>query len=216
MWISSKYIYTPSFLRLPPTHHPSGLSQSTKLSSQDQRDFLGMVRGSAEPLTTHFSFPHHTYCMATIQWWPFRERLFSLWKTKYPKLRVFTFFHRLISSQVDTARASYLGSLPLNPSHLSHPPRHSQTTNISLMMTIPCLSTKGTHSPWNKIQTYFRHTWVSISGFCPLLYLYFPTAPLSWMPDTLNTASQNWPAHTSLCAFCLEDSCLLSLTLLWH
>ena len=67
-------------------------------------------------------------------------------------------------------------------------------------MTIPCLSKKGIHSPWNKIQTYFRHTWVSRSGFCPRLYLCFPTIPLSWMPDTRNTASQNGPGpHQLLC-----------------
>ena len=145
----------PSWDSLPPPQ-PSGLSQSNELSSQDQRDFLGMVRGSAEPLTTYFSFPHDTYCMVT-------KRLFSLCKTNYPKLRVFAFFHHLISYQVKTARASYLGSFPLNPPHLAHPPWHSQTTNTSLMMTIPCLSMKGTHSHGIK----FKH----ISGIHGLLDL---------------------------------------------
>ena len=74
MWIGSEYTYIPSLLRLPPTHHPSGLSQSTELSSQI--DFLGKVRGSAEPLTTYFSFPHDTYWMATITVVAFQRKAF--------------------------------------------------------------------------------------------------------------------------------------------
>lgn len=102
--------------------------------------------------------------------WP--PKSFSLFeKLINPSREPLPFFRfYLVSHLLDIARASHLGSLPLNLPHLAHPP-HSQTANTGLIMTFCCLEpTKDPHRLWNKIQL-FQQT----HGFLDLASTHFST-----------------------------------------